>query len=215
MNASVARDVLVLWTGSFGQAVAASLASDGSVRSSPLTDAMLAEPRTHLATSIGLAVFVGNRPLRPGLLRVDEFLWQSGIAWTACELNDTRLLLGPNVLPGVSPCFRCCSSRYRAMTLDKAALDQETAFERHMTLNPDIQVRGFTPSIVQMAVTHIRATRHNCAGRAGLLREIALPDISIRQGRAVALHGCRLCRPIPSNPVDRFTADLKAAIGNL
>lgn len=215
MNDSVARDSLVLWTGSFGQAVAASLASDVGVRSSPLTDDLLAEPSAHLTGTIGLAVFVGNRPLRPGLLSMDEFLWRSGIAWTACELNDTRLLLGPNVLPGVSPCFRCCSSRYRAMASDRPALDEEAAFERHLASNPDVQVRGFTPAIVQMAVRHIRALRHDCAGRAGLMREISLPDIGIRQGRAVALHGCRLCRPVPASPVDRFTVDLKAAIGML
>jgi bacteriocin biosynthesis cyclodehydratase domain-containing protein len=213
MSASVETDLIVVWTGGFGEAVAASLAPDAGVRTLPMTEDVLADPGAHLPTNLGLAVFVGNRPLRLGLLRVDEFLWRSGIAWTACELNDSRLLLGPNVLPGVSPCFRCCSSRYRALAFDRTALDQEVAFERHLALNPDLQVRGFTPSLVQMAAAHVRATRKDRAGRAGLLREISLPDLSIRQGRAVALHGCRLCRPVPSDPTGRFVVDLKSAIG--
>lgn len=216
MNTSVTRDTLILWTGNFGQAVAAALASDVGVRSALLTHDQLADPIAHLVPhKPNLVVFVGNRPLRLDLLRVDECLWHSGISWTACELNDMRLLLGPNVLPGVSPCFRCCSARYRGMAFEKTALTEEAAFERHLTLNGEVQVHGFTPAIVHMAVAHIRAFRHDCSGRAGQLREIALPDISIRQGRAIALHGCRLCRPAPAAPADRFTVGLKAAIGIL
>lgn len=213
MNTSLARDTLVLWTGNFGQAVAASLASDAGVRSAPLADDLLADPTAHPGPKPGLVVFVGNRPLRPDLLRLDECLWHSGIGWTACEFNDTRLLLGPNVLPGVSPCFRCCSARYRGMAFEKAALAEEAAFERHLALGSEAQVRGFTPAIVHMAAAHIRAVRRDIPGRAGQLREILLPDISIRQGRAVALHGCRLCRSAPAVPADRFTTGLKAAIG--
>lgn len=213
MNVPGTRDSLILWTGNFGQAVATALASDVGVRCSPLTDDLLADPIAHLLPRPSLVALVGNRPLRPDLLRLDECLWHSGIAWTACEFNDTRLLLGPNILPGVSPCFRCCSARYRGMTFEKQALAEEAAFERHLTVNRELQVRGFTPAIVHMAVAHIRAVRHDCAGRAGQLREILLPDISIRQGRAVALHGCRLCRPLPEVPADRFTVGLNAAIG--
>ena len=213
MNSSLTRDTQILWTGNFGQAVAATFASDVGVRCALLTDDLLADPIAHLPPNPGLVVFVGNRPLRPTLLRVDECLWRSGIGWTACELNDMRLLLGPNVLPGASPCFRCCIARYRAMAFDQTALAEEIAFERHLTLNSEVQVHGFTPSIVHMAVAHIRAVEHDCSGHAGQLREILLPDISIRQGRAVALHGCRLCRSAPAIPVDRFTVGLKAAIG--
>lgn len=213
MNTSVTGDTLILWTGNFGQAVAAAFASDVGVRCAQLTDDLLTDPIVHLVPKPSLVVFVGNRPLRPDLLRVDECLWQAGIGWTACEFNDMRLLLGPNVLPGVSPCFRCCSARYRGMAFEKTGLAEEAAFERHLTLNSAVQVRGFTPAIVHMAVAHIRAVQQDCSGHAGQLREILLPDISIRQGRAVALHGCRLCRSVPAAPADRFTVGLKAAIG--
>lgn len=213
MNASGTRDSHIFWTGNFGQAVAAALASDVDVRCSPLTDDLLADPIAHLPPRPCLVVLVGNRPLRLDLLRLDESLWHAGVAWTACELNDTRLLLGPNILPGVSPCFRCCSARYRGMMLEKQSLAEEAAFERHLTVNREMQVRGFTPAVVHMAVAHIRSVRRDCEGRAGQLREILLPDISIRQGRAVALHGCRLCRPPTAVPADRFTVGLNAAIG--
>lgn len=213
MSVPLIRDTVVFWTGNFGEAVAASLASDAGVRTAPLTDDLLADPVAHFVTTPDLAVFVGNRPLRPGLLCLDEFLWRSGIAWTACEFNDTRLLLGPNVLPGASPCFRCCSARYRGLAIEKPALAEEAAFEQHLALHRDLQVRGFTPAIVHMAVAHVRAVRIDGATRAGQLREVMLPDIIIRQGRAVALHGCRLCRPTMVVPVNRFTAGLQAAIG--
>jgi bacteriocin biosynthesis cyclodehydratase domain-containing protein len=213
MSTILEKDLLVLWTGGFGQAVADALAPSGGVRSAPITEEFLADPGSCLSASVGLAAFVGNRPLRPALLQLDEYLWRAGIAWTVCELYDTRLLFGPNVAPGISPCFRCCSARYRGFAFDRQALEQETAFERHMALNPGLEVRGYTPSFVQMAASHVRAIREDAEGRAGLLRELSLPDLAVRQGRAVALHGCRLCRPPAANPAKRFITGLKSAIG--
>lgn len=213
MSVTVEKDLLVLWAGGFGQAVANALSPGPGVHVAPITEALLADPGAHLPAGTGLAVFVGNRPLRPALLQLDEHLWRAGIAWTACELNDTRLLLGPNVVPGTSPCFRCCSARYRGLAFDRPALEQEAAFERHMALNPGLDMRGFTPSLVQMASGHVRATRQDAQGRAGLMREVSLPDLGVRQGRAVALHACRLCRPALANPAARFVAGLTPAIG--
>lgn len=207
------NDSIVLWAGEFGRAVSDALPKNFGSTRIQLTEEMLSKPVDFIGAEVKYAVFVASRPLRISLLRIDEFLWNSGVNWTACEMNDTRLILGPNIFPNVSPCFRCCSSRYRALSFDKQQLAEETAFERHMAINSNIEIEGFTPSIVHLAVEHIKLTRAEGISRAGLLREVMLPDLSIKQGRAVSLHGCQLCRVSYCEPTDRFIVDLKSTIG--
>lgn len=206
-------DSMVFWAGEFGKAVSDGLPASFGSRRVCITEEMLSNPAGYMGAEIKFAVFIANRPLRPSLLRLDEFLWNSGINWISCEMNDTRLILGPNIYPKVSPCFRCCSARYRALSFEKQELAEETAFEKHLAIQGDIEVRGFTPSIVHSAIEYIQLTRAEGVKRAGLLRELMLPDLNIKQGRAVALHGCRLCRPVTGEPADRFTTDLKSVIG--
>ena len=200
---------MVLWDGEFGRATAAALVASEGVRQGRLDDALLANPGSMLDAGLGFTVFVANRPLRRRLLQLDEFLWRSGIEWMCCELNDTRLVLGPVIVPGASPCFRCCSARYRSLSFGKRELEDETAFEDHLAANGKVEVGGFTPAMVALAAEYIRTIPLRGASAAGLMREVELPELTIRQGRAVPLHGCALCGPPVAAPADRFVRDLK------
>ena len=76
-------DTVIFWSGDFGKRVADGLAAGTAARVQALSEDLLADPAAAL-DGVRRAVFVANRPLRPSLLRLDEFLWRAGIAWLAC-----------------------------------------------------------------------------------------------------------------------------------
>jgi len=66
----------------------------------------------------------------PGLLQiVNEACLAEGVAWTSARLEDDEGIVGPSVIPRVTPCYKCFELRLKA---NLSRYEEYIAYEKHL-----------------------------------------------------------------------------------
>lgn len=146
--------------------------------------------------------------------RLDRAAHQWRVPWLPVVLEHPRLRVGPLVVPGRGPCYRCF--RGRSAQHDPRP-DITRALHAHFDAAPEDGPRGYLPAHTSIAAGLTREVLQRVddddgVADAGTVRWIDL--LSGRPGRAdvVAVHGCGRCAR-RRNPAERthirLTADLE------
>lgn len=199
---------VVLHYGRFGASVAEHL-KRGFGFQTDVPEAWIKRGAPTSDRDIGFLAVVGSRPLRKICQELDGLCWAIKRPWISCELTDTTLIIGPHVVPGASGCYICAIRRQDSHRANMEEVEWQRAYETYFDSAPDIEIVGYTPAMVGLAVEAIAGTRDGCGLPPGSIREITFPNVSLRQGTTVALHGCPRCREVKDRPGDRFVAELE------
>ncbi|GLW13004.1 hypothetical protein Misp01_81320 [Microtetraspora sp. NBRC 13810] len=139
--------------------------------------------------------------------RADRLAHETRVPWLPVVLDHLTLRVGPFVMPGDGPCFRCFERR--AVQHDPhwdTTPALRAGYERDRTLGP----RGSLPQHARLAAGLAAGLlRQSAAGRPspGHLVTVALPTLAVSRHHVVAEHACPRCREAPAE------RDLRALLG--
>ncbi|MFF7449634.1 MULTISPECIES: TOMM precursor leader peptide-binding protein [unclassified Streptomyces] len=124
--------------------------------------------------------------------RADRLAHDTGVAWLPVVQDHAVLRVGPLVLPGAGPCFRCFDRRKQQHDAHgNSSSVVRAAYERDPKLGP----AGHLPFHVRVAGgLAVDQLQRPAAGHVVTVR---LPDLSLSRDRVVSEHACRRCRETP------------------
>lgn len=202
-------DFILFTEGSFGNDVASALTS----QTTGLTVMPLVTSSNSFNALVRRATFVGVALWRRYIRECDILdiaCHENSTPWSAVVLEDSYLLSGPVIVPGVTACYSCFRRRYQTHA---PLLDQEGAIDLAYDNDPTLGSPGHTPSAVALAVASLlldRQEHSKCAGRA---RRVGLLSGDLDETRTVPVHGCERCSAKSSG--NRYTSDLVPAISEI
>jgi bacteriocin biosynthesis cyclodehydratase domain-containing protein len=201
-----ADDLLILFEGRFGQAVAERVASMPGVAVRRLLPALqVLDDLVSRAGFVGVALW---RRYPAATDAVDAACARHCVPWSSATLEGRFLLMGPLVTPGRG----CCHSCYRKRWLTHLALpEREQALDLAYDADPEIGCEGFLPSSVTVAAAGLMLDRAEADVAPGRVRRLDLLNAVCEETRAIRVHGCDRCgRPLP--PGARYVHHLLAAL---
>jgi bacteriocin biosynthesis cyclodehydratase domain-containing protein len=201
------RRLLAVGQGAFFDAMAHGLCEEGHIVETELSPPFAR--RRLLEDEADLAVFVSTR-LASELFNLDEIMSGLGTPWIVVELASERLRVGPGLRAGLALC-RACVERRMLAHLGPDAAQEELECRAHLADQQVPGVGGFLPTTVGFAIEGVQSLLD---GRLdwGVVREIDLLGLAVRQGRILPVHACRRCRPETREPQRRFVEDLAIAL---
>lgn len=199
---------LLLTEGRFGDAVAevVRLSIDGLVVhrltdvSDSIADLVQGAPYVAVATWR-----LYDRPCEA----LDEACRRAGVRWSGCFLLQHDLWIGPLVVPGHPPCWRCFRDRYLT---HHPAPERELALVEEYERNRDLGPAGFVPAMAWMAGSALVRDMRAPESDAGQLACIDLCTGALTDTRVIGVHACPRCRPSDAPQVDRFVRHLAPRI---
>lgn len=142
-----------------------------------------------------LLALLAGRPV-PGVAdSLDAFAFRSGSAFLTIWPNDGRLQVGPVVVPGAGPCYRCFTARERQHAPGRDAMD---AIHEHQASTLPPASLGLLPPLARLAaseVLRLDATPGGLAVRAGHVWVFSVPPTTAVHGTVIAVDGCSRCGP--------------------
>lgn len=183
---SVSRLALI-GLGAFGRSTVESLHTlfPGSVPHRP--DAV--EDAFHAGADA--VVLASWRPAPAVHERADELAHRTGTPWLPVTIEQPVLRVGPLVVPGDGPCFRCYRDRRIQHDANRSVTRAvEDAYDRDGSCGP----AGFLPQHRRIAAgaAAMLLGGHRSPGR---LLTFSLLSLVMRTDHVVACHGCGRCRP--------------------
>ncbi|MGA4799944.1 TOMM precursor leader peptide-binding protein [Streptomyces lavendulocolor] len=133
-----------------------------------------------------------------------------GTPWFPVVAEHPRLRIGPLVVPGAGPCYRCFRKRRAQHERDAAHLG---TLHAHYDATPDSGPGGFLPHHVDMAAgMALDMVRRVEAGEgerfAGIVRHWQVLEQHLSGGRVVGVHACDRCRRSEADPSETTWAEL-------
>ncbi len=138
-----------------------------------------------------------------------------GTPWLPVVLEHPRLRVGPVVVPGSGPCYRCFRERRAQHEQDSAITD---ALHAHYDATPAAGPAGFLPHHVGLAAALVEAELQrfdngSLADNAGTVRHYHLLEHQASAAKVVAVHGCDRCRHTkPVSTWSQLADDLTALL---
>ncbi|MBV2153697.1 TOMM precursor leader peptide-binding protein [Kitasatospora sp. SUK 42] len=205
-------DLHVLPVGAFGLAVADRLASGRPTVVSPETD--LLQPGRWPRARLRVVAAWRDTPALFDL--VDHLAFVTGTPWLSVTMGANALRVGPTVLGGQGPCYRCFLARqYQHRQLRETdrhllrAYDSDPALGPGGFLDAHVVLAGAVTGQVADTVLHgdDRAER-------GRVRSFGLLSATVSTLSVVPVHGCDRChRPEPDATWRRLADDLRDLTG--
>lgn len=200
-------DLHVLAVGGFGRAVADRLVSRRQAVVSPETD--LFQPARWPRTRLRVVAAWRETPTLFDL--VDRVAFATGTPWLPVTMGVSALRVGPTVLGGRGPCYRCFLARqYQHQQLRELDRRLLRAYDADPALGPD----GFLESHAVLAETVTGLAADAVLGgdgdsERGRVRSFDLLSATLSTLSVVPVHGCDRChRPEPDATWRRLADDL-------
>jgi hypothetical protein len=204
------RVVTVLPVGDFGFTVARHVRErtpNVNVLEAPLHESI--ELLLHDPSAI--AILIAWRPTVAVAEALDRRSHATGTPFLSLTLNDTAMLMGPIVIPGMSSCWRCWASREMQADvfpgISQCKLDYYAA---HPSEGPS----GYLHSLALLGAAQLCSALENINTSAATPGEVIRTDLFARRiepSRAIGFDNCDRCglkRPIKS----RSLGDLRHAL---
>lgn len=152
-------------------------------------------PETAFAGAPSTVVLAMWRPAPALCERADALAHVTGIPWLPIVLEPLFVQVGPLVVPGAGPCYRCFDER--RMQHDRQG-PQTAALYAAYDRDPACGPAGFLPQHARLAAGLAATTLLRPDGMAGQVISAALNGVSFRQDPVIGCHGCPRCgRPLP------------------
>jgi bacteriocin biosynthesis cyclodehydratase domain-containing protein len=201
------RHFVVLTQGSFGDAVADSIAAEMEIRRGPLR-APLSVTEELIAGARFVAVALWRR--EPAACEeIDALCARLGVPWSIAQLEGSELWNGPVVIPGSGPCYGCVRKRWQTHSV---SIDRENALDAYYDANPESGPRGFLPGVVASAAAGLCMDWEDGVAAAGRVRILHLLDGNLLETRGLAVHGCLRCGSGEAARPDRYVSDLRKSL---
>ena len=181
---------LILATGAFGDAVAQPLAQALTGTEVAALDA--SDPKLPDGAAPDFVLITAWRRYAEAIEILDERLWAAGTAWSTVVLEGPILRSGPVVIPGVSPCHCCFTTRQLSNSEDS---DRELARDACLARDHALGEHGFTPALVEIARALALDDQRAGAKAAGRVRYFDIRTGTLTEEHVVRVHGCRRCCP--------------------
>ena len=134
----------------------------------------------------------------------NEACLQKKIPWLGVGLSGVQGVIGPLVIPGETPCYRCYKLRERG---NAPHVDEYTSFEDYLRANPDHQVkqgslRAFDSLIGSLAALEVVYALTNISDPKSLgnLLVVDLLSFDIEAHPILRLPRCPVCSPTRDKP---------------
>ena len=207
MSLTEAHRLLMFTEGRFGQAVAERVIAD--VRHVAVFPLLAALPRLDdllsRADFVGLALW---RRYPSAVDAVDVACGRRRVPWSSVTLDGRFLIIGPLVVPGVSPCYACYRRRW---STHLARPEREQALDGAYDADNGVGCKGFPPSSVTIAAAALALDRAEAGIAAGRVRRLDLLHCALEETRVVRVHGCERCSQ-PTSSGERYVRHLRAAL---
>lgn len=203
----------VLWTGDFGERVAAHLTS---ATGCPALRADVQGRRTAEWPHTGLRLVATWRPEEALFAQVARLHSATRTPWLPVIHEYPLIRIGPLVVPGAGPCYRCYLRRRSQHDRGSAAAQ---ALRASAAADPRHGVTGFTEGQTMIAASLALdlIVRHQtaAAGRAGQVLFYNVLTRSLIADTVVRVHGCGECGtpPHPDDGWRHLAADLAPVLG--
>ncbi|MFZ4246355.1 TOMM precursor leader peptide-binding protein [Streptomyces griseoincarnatus] len=122
----------------------------------------------------------------------DRLAHDLGVPWLPVVQDNASLRVGPLVVPGAGPCFRCFDRRaiqhdphWESSSVVRAAYEQD----------PELGPAGFLPHHARVAGGLAADLVQRVT--TGYVITVRLPDLSFSRDLVVAEHACHRCRRTP------------------
>ncbi|MFH8386552.1 TOMM precursor leader peptide-binding protein [Kitasatospora sp. NPDC018058] len=201
-------DLHVLAVGAFGRAVADRLADRRPAEVSPETD--LFQPARWPRARMRVVAAWRETPALFDL--VDRLAFATGTPWLPVTMGVSALRVGPTVLGGRGPCYRCFLARqYQHQQLRELDRRLLRAYDADPALGPD----GFLEAHAVLAETVAGLSADAVLGgddlaERGKVRSFDLLSAEVSTLSVVPVHGCERCdRPEPDATWRRLADDLR------
>ncbi|MGW3041163.1 TOMM precursor leader peptide-binding protein [Kitasatospora sp. NPDC001159] len=201
-------DLHVLAVGAFGRAVGDRLASRRQAVVSPETD--LFQPGRWPRARLRVVAAWRETPALFDL--VDRLAFATGTPWLPVTMGVSALRVGPAVLGGRGPCYRCFLARqYQHQQLRELDRRLLRAYDADPALGPD----GFLEAHAVLAETTAGLAADALLGgedqtERGRVRSFDLLSATVSTLTVVPVHGCERCdRPEPDATWRRLADDLR------
>ncbi|MEU8823594.1 TOMM precursor leader peptide-binding protein [Streptomyces sp. NPDC048636] len=183
------ENVVVLGSGPFGRRVAEMMEKcHPGVRLHPGED-----PRAAFDGTADAVVIASWRPAPALCENADRLAHRTGTPWLPVVDENPYLMVGPWVVPGAGPCFRC----YALMRRHGAARDASTAPHRAHGNAPDRDSAGYLPHGARIA-GGIALSRLQRPDRVtGRVTRVSLRDLSVSSDVVVPCRDCDRCGGAP------------------
>jgi bacteriocin biosynthesis cyclodehydratase domain-containing protein len=143
---------------------------------------------------------------------LDDACRTSRVRWSGSFLLESNLWIGPLVVPGHPPCWRCFRERYLT---HHAAPERELALVEEYERNRDLGPAGFVPAMAWIAAAALVRDAQAPETDAGRVTRIDLCTGAPLDTRVLGVHACPRCRPSDAPRVDRFVRHLAPRIKEL
>jgi bacteriocin biosynthesis cyclodehydratase domain-containing protein len=179
--------VHLIATGPFGVAVAERLA--GTLAAATITRA---DPSGRFWSQMwppaSMHVLCAWRAMPWLASRLDEMSFAWGTPWLPVICEHPELRVGPLIVPGSGPCYRC----FRMRLSQHVPSEQLTAeLHRHYDEDPTAGPRGHMPFHALLAAAAARSVIES--GQPGRVLQLNLVTQKSGSGQVVGVHGCPLC----------------------
>ena len=183
--------VRVVAVGGFGEEVAARVAAtlDATVVRSWEDDG---------CADAAVWLLAAWRPAPELASRLDAFAFAHRTPWIPVVAEHPYLVVGPTVVPGVGPCYRCFRRR-----LSQHGVDDELTelLHAHYDADPAAGPHGHLPAVATvaaaMACEAIERVAREPEAEAGRVRRLDLQTLHLLAGSVVGVHGCPRCGGVP------------------
>ena len=203
--------IYMLYAGNFGKAVAGHCKA---LRDDIQDVAVLDHAELDYATwpAARMTVVASWRPLPKLCDRIDELSHESRRPFVPLIQDSTSLRLGPVVVPGAGPCWRCWIQRSRQHA---EWTNAQVAIMKHYAERPEAGPQGYLEPFAAMASIRLAQTIveiDSLHAKGGHIWQIDLLSREIKTSAVIGVHGCKRCgmqRPEATRSVDEIRRELQ------
>jgi bacteriocin biosynthesis cyclodehydratase domain-containing protein len=205
------KPIYMLYAGSFGKAVADHCKA---LRNHIEVAAVLdhTEPDYAAWSAARMTVVASWRPLPKLCDRIDELSHELRRPFIPLIQDSTSLRLGPVVIPGAGPCWRCWIQRSRQHA---EWTNAQVAVMKHYAESPEAGPQGYLEPFAAMASIRLVQTIaevDSSRAQGGHIWQIDLLSREITTSAVIGVHGCKRCgmqRPEATRSVDEIRRELQ------
>ena len=180
----------------FGKSVALCLRHKLDIEHMSLRQALMRDWRKN---EYGLVSVCADRPYFAAFEEISHRLTDANLPLTFACIKDSILTLGPLIIPGISPCYRCFRRRLLCQTGPPWSIGLERVVETAFDRNWGLISAGMLPTTPVMAAA--RVERHALLRECdyGQVTQVSLTEPKWRDFRVRRVHGCGCVRSKSTN----------------